>query len=331
MPFFITFALSPRWRAYNIIYMLLEVDNVVKQYAGHRALDGVSLGVPKGTIYGLLGPNGAGKTTLIRIINCITAPDSGEVRLNGKSIRPEDVRHIGYLPEERGLYKKMKVGEQALYLARLRGMSKADALRALKHWFEKFGIEAWWDKKVEELSKGMAQKVQFITTILHQPELLILDEPFSGFDPVNAALLKREILELRDQGTTIIFSTHNMASVEELCENISLINRSRIVLQGNVAEIRAAHTSDTFHVVTTDFIPGMPDKYEIMDLDNDRMDAFYYTVRKLNPAMTNNDLLAALMTEGEILAFEEVLPSMDDIFIETVNGTAPSTPPEGEL
>ncbi len=316
----------------NIICMLLEVDNVVKQYAGHRALDGVSLGVPRGTVYGLLGPNGAGKTTLIRIINCITAPDSGEVRLNGKSIRPEDVRHIGYLPEERGLYKKMKVGDQALYLARLRGMSKADALRALKHWFEKFGIEAWWNKKVEELSKGMAQKVQFITTILHSPELLILDEPFSGFDPVNAALLKREILELRDQGTTIIFSTHNMASVEELCENISLINRSRIVLQGNVDEIRASHTHHTFRVHTGDLLGAPADKFLVTGLDTDRLQhGYHYTLRKGDPCMTNNELLAVLMEQTEVLGFEEVLPSMDDIFIETVNATAPSTSSEREL
>ncbi|MFW9597731.1 MAG: ABC transporter ATP-binding protein, partial [Paludibacter sp.] len=198
---------------------LLEVKNVVKQYAGHRALDGVSLEVPDNSVYGLLGPNGAGKTTLIRIINCITAPDSGEVLLNGRKLTPEDVRHIGYLPEERGLYKKMKIGEQALYLAQLKGMSKNDALKALKYWFEKFEIQTWWDKKVEELSKGMAQKVQFITTILHDPKLLIFDEPFSGFDPVNADLLKREILELRDKGATIIFSTHNMGTVEDLCEN----------------------------------------------------------------------------------------------------------------
>ena len=292
----------------NIISMLLEVDNVVKQYAGHRALDGVSLGVPRGTVYGLLGPNGAGKTTLIRIINCITAPDSGEVRLNGKSIRPEDVRHIGYLPEERGLYKKMKVGDQALYLARLRGMSKADALRALKHWFEKFGIEAWWNKKVEE------------------------DEPFSGFDPVNAALLKREILELRDQGTTIIFSTHNMASVEELCENISLINRSRIVLQGNVDEIRASHTHHTFRVHTGDLLGDPADKFLVTGLDTDRLQhGYHYTLRKGDPNMTNNELLAVLMEQTEVLGFEEVLPSMDDIFIETVNATAPPTSSEREL
>ena len=207
---------------------LLEVKEVVKQYSGHLALAGVSMDIPENSVYGLLGPNGAGKTTLIRIINCITAPDSGEILLNGIKLTSEDVRHIGYLPEERGLYKKMKVGEQALYLAQLKGMSKHDALKALKYWFEKFEIQSWWNKKVEELSKGMAQKVQFITTILHQPKLLIFDEPFSGFDPVNAELLKNEMLALKEKGATIIFSTHNMASVEELCDNISLIDHAKI-------------------------------------------------------------------------------------------------------
>jgi len=228
--------------------ILLEVENVVKQFAGHLALDRVSLTVPENTIYGLLGPNGAGKTTLIRIINCITAPDSGEVRLNGKRMMPADVEHIGYLPEERGLYKKMKVGDQALYLARLRGMTKQEALKALKYWFERFEIQEWWNKKVEELSKGMAQKVQFITTILHDPKLLIFDEPFSGFDPVNTDLMKREILNLRDKGATIIFSTHNMETVEDLCENISLVDHAKIVLQGNVADIRSSHATNTFIV-----------------------------------------------------------------------------------
>lgn len=298
--------------------MLLEVENVVKQYSGHLALDGVSLSVPEKTVYGLLGPNGAGKTTLIRIINCITAPDSGEVRLNGKRIRPEDVRHIGYLPEERGLYKKMKVGEQALYLARLRGMSKNDALKALKYWFEKFEIEAWWNKKVEELSKGMAQKVQFITTILHNPELLIFDEPFSGFDPVNTELLKNEILELRDKGATIIFSTHNMASVEELCENISLVNRSKIMLQGNIAEIRASYTSHTFNIRSTQAIAG--DKIQLIDQTVDK-NGIYESKIKKDPALSNNDLLKDLMKQSEIIAFEEMLPSMNDIFIETVKST----------
>ena len=301
--------------------MLLEVENVVKQYSGHRALDGVSLSVPRGTVYGLLGPNGAGKTTLIRIINCITAPDSGEVRLNGKVIRPEDVRHIGYLPEERGLYKKMKVGEQALYLAQLRGMSKHDALKALKHWFEKFGIEAWWNKKVEELSKGMAQKVQFITTILHEPELLIFDEPFSGFDPVNANLLKREILEMRDKGATIIFSTHNMGSVEELCDEITLINRSHAVLQGEVAEIREQHKKHLFKIEVQQGELQSNDLYEITHAHPIHR-GHAYTLRKRDPHMSNNELITLLTQQCQIAGFEEILPTMNEIFIETVGESA---------
>src|SRR5450759_5303549 len=228
--------------------ILLEVEKVVKQFAGHLALDSVSLTVPENTIYGLLGPNGAGKTTLIRIINQITGPDSGELFLNGKKLMPSDVQLIGYLPEERGLYKKMKVGEQALYLAQLKGMTKSDALKALKYWFEKFEIEAWWDKKVEELSKGMAQKVQFITTILHEPKLLIFDEPFSGFDPINADLMRDEILELRKNGATVIFSTHNMASVEELCDDIALINKSKKILEGKVSDIKKTYRSNSYEL-----------------------------------------------------------------------------------
>lgn len=286
----------------------------MKQYAGHRALDGVSLEIPKGTVYGLLGPNGAGKTTLIRIINCITAPDSGEVLLNGKKLQLEDVRNIGYLPEERGLYKKMKVGEQAVYLARLKGMSKADALKSLKYWFEKFEIQDWWGKKVEELSKGMAQKVQFITTILHEPELLIFDEPFSGFDPVNADLLKREILALRDQGTTIIFSTHNMESVEELCENISLVHKSKVVLQGNVAEIRASHASDSLFVKTADAVT-----LENCDIISQiqKNGAFETTLKKRNEK-SNNEILQEIIAQTQVYSFEELLPTMNDIFIRTV-------------
>ena len=294
--------------------ILLEVENVVKQFAGHRALDGVSLTVPENTVYGLLGPNGAGKTTLIRIINCITAPDSGEVRLNGKRLTSADVQHIGYLPEERGLYKKMKVGEQALYLAQLKGMTKSDALKALKYWFEKFEIQAWWNKKVEELSKGMAQKVQFITTILHEPKLLIFDEPFSGFDPVNVDLMKREILNLRDKGATIIFSTHNMESVEELCENISLVNQSRIVLQGNVAEIRTSHATNTFVVNSTSSISE--NGFEL--LSQQHINGIVESKIKKQASDSNNVLLSALMNQTEVLSFMELLPSMNDIFIQTV-------------
>jgi len=293
---------------------LLEVENVVKQYAGHRALDGVSLDVPENTIYGLLGPNGAGKTTLIRIINCITAPDSGEIRLNGKKISPTDISHIGYLPEERGLYKKMKVGEQALYLAQLKGMSKADAQKALKHWFVKFEIQAWWDKKVEELSKGMAQKVQFITTILHNPKLLIFDEPFSGFDPVNADLLKREILELKDNGATIIFSTHNMATVEDLCENISLVNRSKIVLQGNVAKIRASNATNTYLLRSPKEL--LSNDFEL--IESKLKNGIFESIIKKEPNETNNEILAKLMKQTEIISFDEILPTMNDIFIKTV-------------
>ena len=293
---------------------LIEVKDVVKQYSGHRALDGVSLDVPKGTIYGLLGPNGAGKTTLIRIINCITAPDSGEVLLNGKKLQPEDVRLIGYLHEEHGLYKKMKVGEQAVYLARLKGMTKQDALKALKFWFEKFEIQDWWNKKVEELSKGMAQKVQFITTILHKPDLLIFDEPFSGFDPVNTDLLKREIIDLRNQGATIIFSTHNMESVEELCENISLVNKSKIVLQGNVAEIRSAYASDSLFVKTAGVVT--PENCNIIS-QNVKNGIFETTLKKTN-GTTNNEILQEIISLTQVYSFEELLPTMNDIFIRTV-------------
>ncbi len=293
---------------------LLEVENVVKQFAGHLALDSVSLTVPENTIYGLLGPNGAGKTTLIRIINCITAPDSGEVRLNGKRMTPADVQQIGYLPEERGLYKKMKVGEQALYLAQLKGMTRHDALKALKYWFEKFEIQAWWDKKVEELSKGMAQKVQFITTILHNPGLLIFDEPFSGFDPVNADLMKQEILNLRENGATIIFSTHNMATVEDLCENISLVDQARIVLQGNVSEIRANHATRTYLVRSDNPISGKD--FELIS-QSEKNGIIESKIQKMNVG-TNNALLKSLLSQTEIHTFEELLPSMNDIFIETV-------------
>ena len=224
----------------------LETENVVKQYAGHLALNKVSIQVPQGTIFGLLGPNGAGKTTLIRIINRITAPDSGIVRFNGHESSPEDIYQIGYLPEERGLYKKMKVGEQAIYLAQLKGLSYPEARSRLTRWFEKFDIMPWWNRKLEELSKGMQQKVQFIITVIHEPELLIFDEPFSGFDPVNADRLKQEILELKAAGHTIIFSTHNMSSVEEICDEIALINRSEVVLSGNVKEVRERFKSNTY-------------------------------------------------------------------------------------
>jgi ABC-2 type transport system ATP-binding protein len=294
--------------------ILLEVKNVVKQFSGHRALDGVSLTVPENTVYGLLGPNGAGKTTLIRIINCITAPDSGEVLLNGKRLTTNDVQHIGYLPEERGLYKKMKVGDQALYLAQLKGMTKADAQKALKYWFEKFEIQAWWSKKVEELSKGMAQKVQFITTILHNPKLLIFDEPFSGFDPVNTNLMKLEILEMRDKGATIIFSTHNMETVEDLCENISLVDNAKIVLQGNVTEIRASHATNTFVIKSANSFKENGFELLSQTLKNN----VFESIIKKQHTESNNSLLGSLIKQTEIFSFEELLPSMNDIFINTV-------------
>ena len=292
----------------------LEVKNVRKQYANHLALDNVSLEIEKQHVYGLLGPNGAGKTTLIRIINNITAPDSGEVLLNGKPLNANDTARIGYLPEERGLYKKMKVGEQALYLCQLKGLSKPEALKRLKYWFEKFEIENWWDKKVEELSKGMAQKVQFITTVLHQPELLIFDEPFSGFDPVNADLLKREILELRDNGATIIFSTHNMESVEAICDDISLINHSRVVLQGSVSDIQQQFKENIYSALIRAQELKNSDLFDIID----KKVMGNQTQVRLKTALESNALLQALISDYEVKAFNEELPSMHEIFVKTV-------------
>ncbi len=303
---------------------LLTVEHVSKHYAGHTALDDVSLTIPKGSVYGLLGPNGAGKTTLIRIINRITAPDSGRVLFGDRDIKPEDFYRIGYLPEERGLYKKMKVGEQALFFARLKGLSRRDALRRLKHWFEKFGIESWWDKKVEELSKGMAQKVQFIVTVLHEPELLIFDEPFSGFDPINANLLKEEILALRDKGSTIIFSTHNMSSVEELCDHITLINKSKNILSGNVEEIRLRHGANIFSLAYRGeeqaLITALNGRAEV--LESAPSPIGYHTL-KLHVASNEEvrQAIAAANEAVELRSFTEIIPSMNDIFIRAVGGT----------
>lgn len=300
---------------------IIQVNNVYKQYANHLALNNVSINVPRGEIFGLLGPNGAGKTTLIRIINNITAPDKGEVLFDGKKLTEKDIYRIGYLPEERGLYKKMKVGEQAMYLCRLKGVSKIDAQKKLKYWFEKFQIQSWWDKKVEELSKGMAQKVQFITTVLHEPELLIFDEPFSGFDPVNADIIRQEILKLKEKGATIIFSTHNMESVEQLCDNIALINKSQVVLTGKVSDIKKSHSTNTFHIECS----GIK-KDEILDIkagevkniiDSQEIISFDVT---LNENIKGNDLLSEIMSKnGNIIKYTEVLPSMNEIFIKTVN------------
>lgn len=297
----------------------LETHQVVKRFAAHTALNGVSIQVPEGQIFGLLGPNGAGKTTLIRIINRITAPDSGEVRFNGHLSQPEDVYHIGYLPEERGLYKKMKVGEQAIYLAQLKGLSKAEATQRLKTWFEKFEITPWWNKKLEELSKGMQQKVQFIITVLHKPQLLIFDEPFSGFDPVNAELLKHEILDLKKEGHTIIFSTHNMASVEEICDNIALIHHSEVVLQGNVKEVRSRFKTDTYTLSTPKEQPLQASPlFEIVAAQSTEAEA-RYTLQK-RQEVSNSALLTDIAKQTEILSFTECLPSMNEIFIRTVEG-----------
>ena len=303
---------------------LLCVEHVTKRYATHTALHDVSLAIPRGAVYGLLGPNGAGKTTLIRIINRITAPDEGRVLLGGRCLAPEDVRRIGYLPEERGLYKKMKVGEQALYFAQLKGLSKREATLRLKRWFEKFGIAGWWDKKVEELSKGMDQKVQFIVTVLHEPELLIFDEPFSGFDPVNANLLKNEILALRDAGATIVFSTHNMSSVEEICDHITLIDRSRNVLSGPVDEVRRRHGGNVFRI---DFA-GDLSALDLQALERvarvvaePRPEGRLLTMRlQLPSADSVRSALSLLNERVEIRGFEEIIPSMNDIFIRAVGG-----------
>ena len=302
---------------------LLTVEHVTKQYAAHTALNDVSLAIPEGSVYGLLGPNGAGKTTLIRIINRITAPDSGRVLFDGHEIAPEDVYRIGYLPEERGLYKKMKVGEQALFFARLKGLSRRDAIQRLKEWFEKFGIQSWWDKKVEELSKGMAQKVQFIVTVLHEPRLLIFDEPFSGFDPINANLLKEEILALRDKGATVIFSTHNMSSVEEICDHITLINKSRNILSGRVDDIRRRHGANIFEVAYRGdeeaLRRAVAGRCEI--LEGAAEESVYRTL-KLHVASDDEvrAVIAAVNEAVELRSFREIIPSMNDIFIRAVNG-----------
>ena len=301
----------------------LETEEVVKDYSGHRALDKVSIHVPQGEIFGLLGPNGAGKTTLIRIINRITAPDSGSVIFDGHLSRPEDIYQIGYLPEERGLYKKMKVGEQAIYLAQLKGLSYSEAKKRLTTWFKKFEIMSWWDRKVEELSKGMQQKVQFIVTIIHEPKLLIFDEPFSGFDPVNTEQLKKEILELKDKGHTIIFSTHNMESVEEICDNIALINTSHVVLAGAVPEVRSRFKSDRYTVkihADNQTQLDLPEFAEKIEIHTDRLTSGFaeLSIRK-RMEMTNSEILTLLADRFDIVEFHEELPSMNDIFIQTVS------------
>lgn len=298
---------------------IVECCNVSKAYGEKLALDNVSVGMEKGKIFGLLGPNGAGKTTLIRIINRIAVPSSGEILFDGRPITQSDVEKIGYMPEERGLYRKMKVGDQALFLARLKGMSKTDATDSLKKWFVKFGIESWWNKKVEELSKGMAQKVQFITTVVHRPSLLILDEPFSGFDPVNAQLIRNEILGLRDNGATVILSTHNMESVEELCDDIALINKSKLVITGSVSDIRHKYGNNNLELVYTSDKPVDPvDRLFTVLSDTDEAGR-HTAVLSLNAEGTGNDVLRALLSEGlTVNSFKELVPRMNDIFIKLV-------------
>jgi ABC-2 type transport system ATP-binding protein len=296
---------------------LFEAKNVSKQYGDHLALDNVSISVPEQCIYGLLGPNGAGKTTLIRIINQITGPDSGELFLNGKKLLASDVQLIGYLPEERGLYKKMKVGEQALYFAQLKGLPKAEAMKRLKYWFKKLDIIDWWGKKVEELSKGMQQKVQFVTTVLHEPRLLIFDEPFTGFDPVNAKIIKNEILFLRERGATIIFSTHNMESVEELCDNITLIDKAKTILEGSVNEIRSKWAANEYDLVF-DGVANIESNghYNILNTRNDINKTIYRL--KTTSDITTNDILHTVMKSGKLISFNPALPSMNEIFIRVV-------------
>lgn len=313
---------------------IIEARNITKKYTGHTALDDVSVSIPQGSIYGLLGPNGAGKTTLIRIINHITAPDKGEVIFDGHRLCADDVVHIGYLPEERGLYKKMKVGEQAMFFAKLKGLKSKEAERQLKQWFERFGIMNWWDKKVEELSKGMAQKVQFIVTVLHRPKLLIFDEPFSGFDPINADLLKREILKLRDEGATVIFSTHNMGSVEELCDEITLINRSRNILSGNVHELRKTHGGNNFELTyvgspdaLTAAVSPVASSFSLGGIDRDGRASAQVSLNSPDDLRT---LISAANEAVSLKGFHQLLPSMDSIFISAVEASNNTYEPQTE-
>ena len=302
---------------------ILEVNNVVKQYGDYTALNEVSLTIPKGSIYGLLGPNGAGKTSLIRIINQIILPDSGEIILDGEKLKPEDVAVIGYMPEERGLYKTMKVGEQCLYLAQLKGLSKHDAKQQLDYWFDRLEIQGWWNKKIQELSKGMAQKIQFVVTVLHKPKLLILDEPFSGFDPVNANLIKDEIIELNKQGTSVIFSTHRMESVEEMCDYIALIHKSNKLIEGKLSDVKKQFRTNSYEVgILSDNIEGLmydlSQKFTVSQTDFKSLNDELKLEINLGNA-TPNDLLTTLVQRGQVTHFVEKIPSMNDIFIQTVS------------
>ena len=291
---------------------LLIVKDVVKQYGEYTALDNANISVPKGSIYGLLGPNGAGKTTLMRIINQITAPDSGEVIFNGEKLQKDHIDDIGYMPEERGLYKKMKVGEQAIYLAQLKGMSYNQALAKLKYWFKKLDITSWWNKTVEELSKGMAQKVQFIVTVIHEPKLLIFDEPFSGFDPINAAIMRKEIVNLAKNGTTIIFSTHRMESIEEICDHIALINKSKTILEGKIENIKKEFTNNSYEVKTKNKKLENNDLYEIISSNKNT-----YRIL-LNKEITGSKALNYINTKYEVLSFKKESPTIEEIFIKAV-------------
>ena len=301
---------------------ILDIRNVTKKYGDYTALNRVSLSVREGSIFGLLGPNGAGKTSLIRIINQITAPDDGEIFFAGENLSLRHVEQIGYLPEERGLYRKMKVGEQAIYLARLKGMPKDVAVKRLKYWFDKFEISSWWNKKVEELSKGMQQKIQFIVTVIHEPRLFIFDEPFSGFDPINVNLLKNEMLELRKKGASIIFSTHNMASVEELCDDIALINKSEKILEGNIHDIKNRNKENLFAIQfttsSTDLASFLPENIEVVSINQLRSDLNEVHL-KIPKEQTSNDLIKILLPCVNLVGFHEILPSMNDIFISFVN------------
>jgi ABC-2 type transport system ATP-binding protein len=300
---------------------ILRINHVSKRYSTHVALNDVSLSVPEKSVFGLLGPNGAGKTSLIRIINQITGPDTGEIIFKGEKLQGKHVEQIGYLPEERGLYKKMAVGDQVLYLARLKGLSKWDAKKRLNIWFEKFEMQSWWNKKIEELSKGMQQKVQFIVTVIHEPELLILDEPFSGFDPINAQLIKNEILELRKKGATILFSTHNMGSVEELCDNIALLNKSEKILDGSVKEIRKTYRTNTFKIAFKGNVLGFTNALwtggEILERHTE--DDIHSLTVKLVPNFSSSHFLQSVLPTCELVSFNEIIPSMNDIFIRKVN------------
>lgn len=299
----------------------ISCRDIVKKFGAYTALNKVSINIPKSSIFGLLGPNGAGKTTLIRIINQITIPDSGEIFFDGRPLEPDDVYNIGYLPEERGLYKKMKVGEQAIYLARLKGMSSSEAMTELKKWFVKFGIESWWNKKVDELSKGMAQKIQFITTVIHRPKLIILDEPFSGFDPINVQLIRNEIIRLKEQGATIVLSTHNMESVEEMCDNIALINKSNLVVTGGVDEIRNEHGKNQIEVIyrSAEKVDVQSDVFKIYsdDVFKGNRRAVLDVVKGTPSSRVLSDIVASGI---DVISYQNLIPSMNDIFIKLVKG-----------